>query len=53
MSRRASNRLDQRAFGPEVTFFVRIENCYERDLGQVQTFAQQIDANDDVIDSET
>src|SRR5262249_7887455 len=41
--------LDQRAPGSQETFLVRVENGYQRDFGQVQSFAEQIDADQYVI----
>ena len=36
--------LDKRALAPQKAFFIRIQNRYQRDFGQVNAFAQQVDA---------
>ena len=45
VARRAADRLNQRRFGAQKTFFVGVENRHQRNLRQVQSFAQQIDAD--------
>ena len=52
VARRASDRLDQRAIAAEVALLVRVEDADERHLGQVETFAQQVDAHEHVEDPE-
>ena len=42
---RAADSLDERATVAQETLFVRIENRHERDLGQVEALAQQVDAH--------
>ena len=49
MARGAAHGLDERAGGAQETFFVGVENGDERDLGQVKTFAQQVDADEHVV----
>jgi hypothetical protein len=46
--RRAAHRLDQRAVGAEESLLVRIEDRDQRYLGQVEPFAQQVDAHQHV-----
>ena len=41
----AANRLNQRLFGTEKAFFVGVQNCDQRHLGQVQSLPQQVNAN--------
>src|SRR5580704_11371812 len=41
----ASDGLDERSCRTQKTFFVGVEDGYQRNFGQVQTFAQEIDAN--------
>ena len=48
MSRRAANRLDQRPLGAQEPFLVGVENGDERHLGDVEPFAQQVDADQHV-----
>ncbi len=50
--RGAADRLDQRAAGPQVALLVGIEDADEAHLRQVETLAQQVDADDDVVDTE-
>ena len=44
----AACRLDERGLVAEETFLVGIENAYERDLRKIETFTQEIDADEDV-----
>ena len=44
ISRRAADGLDQRALAAQEAFFIGIQNGYQRNLRQVQTLAQQVDA---------
>ena len=46
--RRAADRLHQRAVGAEEAFLVGVENGHQRHLGQVEPFAQQVDADQHV-----
>ena len=48
VARRAPRRLDQRAGGTQEPFLVGIQNRDQRHLGQVEPFAQQVDADQDV-----
>ena len=48
VSRRAPDDLDEGPEGAEVSLLVRIEDADERDLGQVETLAQQVDPDHDV-----
>ena len=43
-----ANRLNQRTAVAQETFLVGIENCHQRDLGKVQTLAEQVDANKNI-----
>ena len=47
----AADRLDQRALRAEEAFLVGVEDGDQRDLGQVEPFAQEVDADDDVVDA--
>src|SRR6185312_411098 len=40
--------LDQRGAAAQEAFLVRIQDGHQRDLGQVQALAQQVDAHQDV-----
>src|SRR5690606_255512 len=44
----AADRLDQSGLRSEEALFVRVEDGYERHLGQVQTFSEKVDADQDV-----
>ena len=44
----AAHGLDQRAGGAEEAFLVGVEDGDERDFGQVEAFAQQVDADEHV-----
>src|SRR5690606_32577433 len=46
VARRAADGLDQRTLGTQEAFLVGIENGDQRDLGNVQAFAQQVDADE-------
>ena len=48
VSRRAADGLNQRAIAAQESFLIRVENRDERHLGQVETFAQQVDADEHV-----
>ena len=48
MARGAAGGLDQTGFAAQKTFLVRVENRHERNFRQIQTFAQQIDADEHV-----
>src|SRR5438477_402457 len=48
MARRAAHGLNERAGGPQETLLVGVENRHERHLGQVQSLAQQVDADQNV-----
>ena len=48
VARRAAHRLDQRALGAQEPFLVRIEDRHQRNLGDVETLAQQVDADQHV-----
>ena len=45
VTRSAAYGLDQRALRAQKTFLVRVQNRHQRDLGNIQPLAQQIDAN--------
>ena len=46
--RAAPDGLDERAGGAQEAFLVGVEDCDERDFGQVEPFAQQVDADEHV-----
>ena len=48
-----ADHLDQRPGAAQETFLVGVENRDQRDLGQIDAFAQEIDADDDVIYAES
>ena len=48
VARGATDRLDQRGVGAEESFLVGVEDRHERDLGQVESLAEQVDADEDV-----
>jgi hypothetical protein len=45
----AADGLDERALGAEEAFLVGVEDGDERDLGEVEAFAEQVDADEDVV----
>ena len=45
----AADSLDQGALRAEKAFLVGVENGNERDFGEVETFAEEIDADEDVV----
>ena len=48
VARRAADGLDQRSVGTQKTFLVGIQNGHQRHLRQIQAFAQQVDAHQDI-----
>src|SRR6266542_899964 len=48
MSRRTTGRLDERRLAAQKSFLVRVENADERNLRKIETFAEQIDPDQDV-----
>ena len=48
VSRCASGSLNQTRGAAQITFLVRVENRHERDFGQIEPFAQQVDADEHV-----
>ena len=48
VARGAARGLDERAARPQEAFLVGVEHRDQRDLGQVETFAQQVDADQHV-----
>ena len=48
VSRRATRGLDERSLAPQKSFFICIENADERNFGKIETFAEQIDTDEDV-----
>ena len=46
--RRAARGLDERSLRAQVAFLVGVEDADERDLRQVEAFAQEIDADENV-----
>ena len=48
VARGAADRLDQRAVGAQEALLVGIEDGHQRDLGQVESLAQQVDPDEHV-----
>ena len=48
VARGASDRLNKRATIAQEALFIRIENRHERNLRQVKTLAQQVDAHENI-----
>ena len=48
MPRRSADRLNQRALGAEEALFVGVEDCDQRHFGDIEPFAQQVDADQHV-----
>src|SRR5918993_748950 len=48
VARRAPDRLDEAAAGPEESLLVGVEDRDEGDLGEVEALAEQVDADEDV-----
>ena len=48
MARGAAGRLDQRGVGAQEALLVGIQHGDQRDLGQVETLAEQVDADERV-----
>ena len=48
VARRAADGLDQAALGAQEAFLVGVEDGHQRDLGDVEAFAQQVDADQHV-----
>ena len=44
----AAHRLNERIAGPQEAFLIRVENRHKRDLGQIETFTKQINADEDI-----
>ena len=44
----AADGLNERAGGAQKPFLVGVKNGHQRDLGQIQAFAQQVDADQHV-----
>ena len=51
VARRAPGRLDERRLRPQEPLLVGVEDRDERDLGQVEPLAQEVDAHEDVEDA--
>ena len=49
VARGAAHGLDERAGGAEKAFLVGVEDGDERDFGQVEAFAQKVDADEHVV----
>ena len=49
----ATNRLDERPRAAKEAFLIRIKDCDERHLWEVDSLAQQVDPHDHVKDAET
>ena len=52
VARRAADRLDERAVVAQEALLVGVEDRDERDLGQVEALAQQVDADEHVEDAQ-
>src|SRR3989304_4964500 len=48
----AADRLDERAAAAQKALLVSVEDADEAHLRQVEALAQQVDADDDVVDAE-
>src|SRR6185436_5078318 len=48
MARGAAGGLDEARHAPQVALLVRIEDGYERDFGQIEPLAQEVDADEHV-----
>src|SRR6266446_2480605 len=48
MTRGATSRLNERGLAAQESLFIRIENADERNLWEIETFSEQIDADKDV-----
>src|SRR5437762_4999628 len=48
MSRSATRGLDERGLAPQESFLVCVQNANERNLGKIETFTKQIDADQNV-----
>ena len=48
VARRATGGLDERGLAAQKAFLVRIENADERNLGKIETFAEQIDPDENI-----
>ncbi len=44
----SANHLDERGFAAEEAFLVGVEDAAERDFGEVESFAQEVDTDEDV-----
>ena len=51
VTRGSSDGLNQRGAGAQKALFIGIQNRHQGDLGQVQTFSQQINSHQDIKDS--
>ena len=49
IARRPADGLDEASGGPQETLFVSVENGHQRDLGQVEALAQQVDPDQNVV----
>ena len=45
----ASDGLDEGALGAEEAFLVGVEDGYKRYFGEVEAFAEEVDADEDVV----
>ena len=45
----SADGLDEGALGAEEAFFVGVEDGYEGDFGKVEAFAEEVDADEDVV----
>ena len=48
VARGATGGLDKRSLAAQKSFLVRIENANQRDFGKIETFAEQIDSDQNV-----
>ena len=48
MTRGATSRLNEWGLAAQKSLFIRIENADERNLWEIETFSEQIDADKDV-----
>ena len=53
IARGAAEGLDKRACRPQESFLVRIKNTDKRNLGDIEPFAQEVDAHEHIEFAET
>jgi hypothetical protein len=48
VTRATAHRLDERRGAAKIAFFIGVEDGDERNLGEVEAFAEQVDADEDI-----